>query len=122
MGRLGLKRALVCIGRDLRSDVVSCDTRCDSLMPLYEYRCPKGHVHERLRKYSERDEPCICVECDEEAKPILSIPHVEPDGVYSHTPNIGSADAFDRKQAKLARDCEARKDGLKPKLTEGYEV
>ena len=87
-------------------------------MPLYEYKCPNGHIHERLRKIAERDEPCTCLLCDEQASPIISAPHLQPDGVYSYAENVGSMEAFDRKQAKLARDRELRKDGINPKLAQ----
>ena len=92
------------------------------MSPIYEYRCPNGHVHERLRKISERDNPASCLVCMGQALPIISLPHIEPDGVYSYEPNVGSKDDFDRKQAKLAKHREQRKDGKKPKLTPGREV
>ena len=82
-------------------------------MPLFDYRCDAGHTVERLRKYEARDEPLTCddkitltfasrgpvepLTCGLPMHRILSAPHVEPDGVYSHEPNLGSKDAFDRK-------------------------
>ena len=73
-------------------------------MPIYEYRCPDGHVHELLRSYDERDRKSNCPECRKRATKIVSAHHQPPDGIYSHTPNIGSADDFERKVA----DADAR--------------
>ena len=91
-------------------------------MPLYEYKCPNGHIHDRLRKIDERDHPARCLQCDTPAQPIISAPHVMPDGTYSYAPNVGSMDDFDRKRAKIEKMNEAKKDGKKPKLTPGYDV
>ena len=91
-------------------------------MPLYEYRCSAGHVHERLRKISERDNPASCLVCMEQALPIISLPHIEPDGVHSYAPNVGNREDFDRKMAKIAKHKEDKKDGKRRKLTPGREV
>lgn len=88
-------------------------------MPIYEYRCPNGHTHERLRRYVERDRECRCLECDELAQRILSTPHIGPDGMYSYAPNVGSKDAFDRKQAKIERLHSERKDGIRRRRAVG---
>ena len=85
-------------------------------MPIYEYRCTNGHIHERLRKYDDRDEPAWCIHCDAQALRKMSAPHVPPDGVYSYCPNVGSMDTFERKRAKIEKMNEAKKDGKKPKL------
>ena len=85
-------------------------------MPLYEYKCTNGHVHQRLRRMDERDNPARCIQCDADATPIISAPHVPPDGVYSYCPNVGSMDTFDRKRAKIEKMNEAKRDGKKPKL------
>jgi putative FmdB family regulatory protein len=87
-------------------------------MPLYEYKCADGHTHQRLRKMAERDEPCTCLECDLPAEPIISAPHVPPDGVYSYAPNIGTAKDFERKQAKMERMAEHKKDTGEVKLVD----
>ena len=86
------------------------------MSPLYEYKCPNGHTHQRLRKMDERDNPAPCLQCDSDAEPIISAPHLQPDGVYSYCPNVGSADTFERKRAKIEKMNEAKKDGKKPKL------
>lgn len=33
-------------------------------MPAYDFRCPRGHVHEAFVKIIDRDEPRTCPECD----------------------------------------------------------
>lgn len=70
-------------------------------MPLYQYRCGEGHEVERLRKYEDRDAPEICEECGSAMRRIFSAHHQAPDGIYSYAPNIGSAEAFERKQAEM---------------------
>lgn len=66
-------------------------------MPLYVYRCAANHDTERLRKYAERDEPVECFTCHTPAKRIWSAHHQAGDGIYSHTPNIGCPQDFERK-------------------------
>lgn len=68
-------------------------------MPIYEFRCEDGHVTERLRTYDTRTEPSICRHCAKHAERIeISRTHVEPDGIYSYAPNIGTASRFERQQ------------------------
>jgi putative FmdB family regulatory protein len=43
-------------------------------MPLYEYRCDKGHKHERVRSVLLRNTPSRCGECGEEAVLVPSAP------------------------------------------------
>lgn len=74
------------------------------MSPLYEYRCEQDHTTEELRRYLERDRPIVCPECGKRAKRIISAHHRQPDGIYSHTPNIGNAADFERKVA----DADAR--------------
>lgn len=69
------------------------------MCPIYEYRCPVGHEAERLRKWEDRDNLTVCALCQAPMNRILSAHHTEPDGIYSYEPNIGSADAFERKRA-----------------------
>jgi putative FmdB family regulatory protein len=76
-------------------------------MPIYEYRCANGHQTERLRKYAKRDGGIWCGECGTRMKRMLSLPHCVPDGMYSYAPNIGSADAFERRREVI----KARRDG-----------
>ena len=86
------------------------------MSPLYEYKCPNGHIHSRLRKVEQREEPAKCLQCDHDAEVIISAPHLMPDGVYSYAPNIGSAEAFERKQTKMEKMAEHKKDTGKVKL------
>lgn len=44
-------------------------------MPLYEYKCPSGHVQTEIRKMAERELPVRCA-CGADAAPILSLPAV----------------------------------------------
>jgi len=88
------------------------------MSPIYEYVCPNGHRHERLRSYDQRENPAVCPFCEEAADPIISSPHVLPDGVYSYAPPIGTMDAFDRKMAKIDRMKEHKKDTGKVKLVD----
>jgi len=44
-------------------------------MPLYEYKCPNNHITERMRKFSDRDNPCVCDICAENATVIYSTFH-----------------------------------------------
>ena len=85
-------------------------------MALYEYRCPSGHTIERIRKYDARHNVVVCV-CGAEATLIISRSHVAPDGVYSYSPNLGSATEFERRE-------QAIKDGVKvqPKLETPFPI
>ena len=71
------------------------------MSPIYEYRCGSGHTHTRIRRYDDRDDLAHCVVCGEPTERLFPLPHVPPDGIYSYAPNIGSADAFERKEAKI---------------------
>jgi putative FmdB family regulatory protein len=92
------------------------------MSPIFEYRCPNGHVTERLRKVEERDQPCPCIRCDSDGERIISAPHVLPDGVYSYAPNLGDAETFERKQAKMERTAEIKRDTGKTKLVKDEEI
>lgn len=77
-------------------------------MPLYAYRCPYGHEHENLRSYEQRMTADPCPTCGAPTEYIISAPHVEPDGVHSYCPNIGSADNYERKHEKHRKQLEER--------------
>ena len=66
-------------------------------MPTYEYQCPNGHHVERVRPMAFSAEPVTCGECGQDAARIISAPHVPPDGIYSYSPNLGSAAQFERR-------------------------
>ena len=80
-------------------------------MPIYVYRCANGHNTERLRKVSERADSFDCLQCGEPTEPIVTAPHVLPDGVYSYAPNIGNMTKHARRQEQIAKRNEARKHG-----------
>jgi hypothetical protein len=72
------------------------------MSPIYSYLCPYGHRHETLRKYEHRFDADPCPKCGAPTDYVISAPHVEPDGVHSYCPNLGSADNYERK-AELHR-------------------
>ena len=43
------------------------------MSPLYEYECPDGHKHDRLRPISQSSEDALCPECGQVAKRIMSV-------------------------------------------------
>lgn len=67
-------------------------------MPIYEYTCSNQHRVERFRKISQRHDDLLCPECRRVMHLAVSRPHVAPDGIYSYAPNVGSAEAFERKR------------------------
>lgn len=66
-------------------------------MPLYDYRCPSGHVTETIRSYANRHD-CPRCRCGAETSRVFPAPHVEPDGVYSYAPNLGTEETFERRR------------------------
>ena len=71
------------------------------MSPIFEYRCGNGHLHEDIRAFAYRDKRTRCPRCKRLCKRIPSLPHVEPDGVHSYAPNIGSPDRFERQQQAI---------------------
>ena len=67
-------------------------------MPLYDYVCPEGHVTETIRVYTQRDECPPCARCGLDTDRLFPTPHVEPDGIYSYAPNLGSEEMFERRR------------------------
>ena len=47
-------------------------------MPLYDYRCPEGHVREEYRRYEHRDDPATC-ECGKPLERVWLPPQVMRD-------------------------------------------
>ena len=87
------------------------------MSPIYDFSCPScGQQVTRLRKWETRDEPVTCGTCGKPMERLFPIPHCLPDGVYSYAPNIGSAEKFERKQDKIDRNRERKKDGLRPRF------
>jgi len=71
------------------------------MSPLYDYRCPAcGQTVTRFRKFEDRFDPMICA-CGVEMTWMFPVPHIEPDGIYSYAPNIGTAESWERKQSKI---------------------
>lgn len=70
-------------------------------MPTYDWKCPEGHVTTAIVRWDERDNPVPCQACGAPTERQFPAPHVPVDGVYSYAENIGSAAAFERKQAKM---------------------
>lgn len=83
-------------------------------MPIYTYACPKGHRAERFRKMADRNHTLQCPTCRLATRLILSLSHVEPDGIYSYAPNIGSEQAFEARRAAI-RERRAGGRGVIPK-------
>lgn len=79
-------------------------------MPIYEYRCPEGDTREELRKYEDRDGPAYCQRCMEPMVRVFSAAHVEVDGIYSYAPNEGSEEKFERWNAKIEKQDEAKRE------------
>jgi putative FmdB family regulatory protein len=42
-------------------------------MPLYEYKCPKGHVSEDVQSFKDSDKPITCKTCGAKAERIISL-------------------------------------------------
>lgn len=73
-------------------------------MPLYEYACEDGHTAERLRPYEQRDTEAPCPTCQKPTHRLPPRPHCSPDGVYSYAPNMGDANAFERRHEALRKE------------------
>jgi putative FmdB family regulatory protein len=72
-------------------------------MPLYDYQCEAGHTMEALRRYDQRDDAPTC-SCGKAMRRTVSRTHVPPDGVYSYAPNMGDANAFERRHEALRKE------------------
>jgi predicted nucleic acid-binding Zn ribbon protein len=81
------------------------------MSPRYDYVCPAGHDTERFFRIVDRDVSVPCETCGAPTIRTISAPHVEPDGVYSYAPNLGSEASWERRRAAI-------KDGVKvyPKI------
>lgn len=66
-------------------------------MPLYEYRCPDGHITSDIRRICVRDEPCTCSTCGEAAKLIPSVArtYMKADGFQTSMPKRPGFDNLD---------------------------
>lgn len=70
-------------------------------MPIYDYKCPDGHITTRLVRWSQKPDTVPCKTCGKGAKWQFPAVHVPPDGVYSYEPNLGDPDQFDRRQEEI---------------------
>lgn len=43
-------------------------------MPLYEYECPEGHIHEKICSIENRHQEFNCAVCGEECHLVVSLP------------------------------------------------
>jgi putative FmdB family regulatory protein len=80
-------------------------------VPIYEYRCPKGHLFEVFHRMTDPD-PEVCEVCGEGplTKVLHPVPvHFKGSGFYSTDYGRGS-----RKREAHSGDGEAKKDGKKP--------
>ena len=66
-------------------------------MPMYEWRCAAGHALDVIVNYSRRDDPRRC-RCGLMMTRQFPMSHVEPDGIYSYAPNIGSEEAWENRR------------------------
>ncbi len=82
------------------------------MSPLFEYRCPESHTREELRSYEDRDNPAYCQTCMKPMERVFSAAHIEPDGVYSYEPNMGSEEKFVRWNEKIAKQKEAEREAM----------
>ena len=74
------------------------------MTPLYVYRCPEGHEVELLVRFKKRDDNLrYCGQCGKRVERQVSAPHIVPDGVYSHAPNLGDPDTFERQHETIRR-------------------
>jgi putative FmdB family regulatory protein len=68
-------------------------------VPLYDYACSNGHTFERIVRYAVADEQTC--HCGAALTRLPHKPHVEPDGIYSYAPNIGTEATFERRRAAV---------------------
>ena len=83
-------------------------------MPIYTYRCPNAHDHDRIRRWLHADDASPCPVCAQSTQRILTAHHALPDGLYSHAPNLGDEAKFQRNLEGIQRLKERiarRKDG-----------
>ena len=78
-------------------------------MPLYDYKCGKGHTTTLIRSYEKRVELPRCKTCGGKTTYQFPLVHAMPDGMYSYAPNLGSAANFEKRQAAMADSAYARK-------------
>ena len=89
-------------------------------MPIYEYRCPKGHVFERFQRISD-PKPEACDECGEGPVDVVLYPvpvHFKGSGFYSTDYGRGSR----RKDRDGSEPSEGTKKDDSPKKDESKKA
>ena len=79
-------------------------------MPIYDFRCRNGHVHQNLVKFDEKDNQ-VCPECGEPAKQVwLTAPKLDWSGM-AVGPNAGPEfiDRFEKSHKQRREQEEAHK-------------
>lgn len=86
-------------------------------MPIYEWKCSAGHVHEGFSSAARMDDPRPCKSCGAATERLFPRSHCPPSGVYSYEPNIGDANVFEQRR-------EAMKAGVKvmPKVRSEADI
>lgn len=60
-------------------------------MPIYVYRCTRGHTHERRLPIMTGDtDPKPCPDCGQPAARVMAAPRLRRDGAYSYKPSLDS--------------------------------
>lgn len=70
-------------------------------MPLYDYKCGEGHLTTEFRSYENRKRGPKCKRCGAKTQYQFPMSHVEPDGIYSYAPNIGTEADFERRREAI---------------------
>ena len=70
-------------------------------MPIYEYRCSNEHLSSKICSHAASYEPHVCPRCGEIAERQFPMSHVEPDGIYSYAPNIGTEQDYERRRTAI---------------------
>ena len=89
-------------------------------MPIYEYRCPKGHVFERFQRISD-PKPDACEVCGEGPVDVVLYPvpvHFKGSGFYSTDYGRGSR----RKDRDGSEPSESTKKDDSPKKDESKKA
>lgn len=85
-------------------------------MPIYEWACDDGHVHEGFAKASNMNDPRACETCGGETKRLFPKTHSPPSGVYSYAPNIGDPGVFEQRREAIKRMKESGRREAIPKI------
>lgn len=67
------------------------------MTPIYEYECSGNHRQEHIRPMDRMDAPARCRECKRTMRRVMSLTAKQVDGIYSHEPNLGDPNTFERR-------------------------